>query len=137
MSSLRSRLDADQIIQEVYDSTTESLRTTGSPPIGGATEALQQDQLVELQAINQNTDTLETLATANNVSTASMDTKLSEIRDKLGYVLVTEPYDNIQMTYVGVTTKIDTVTYKLGVVAVVTLTLGYDGSDRLTSVTRS
>lgn len=123
MSSLRSRLDADQIIQEVYDSATESLRTSSAPPVGGATEALQQDQLVELQAINQNTDEIEP--------------KLDEIRDKIGAVLVTEPFDNIQITYVGATTNINTVTYRLGVTTVATLTLGYDGSDRLTSVTRS
>lgn len=112
MSSLRTRLDAAQVLQEVYDASTESLRTTSAPPVGGATEALQQDQLTELQAINTNTA-------------------------KIGASLITEPYDNIALTYVGVTTKIDTVTYKLGATTVATLTLNYDGSDRLTSVTRS
>lgn len=123
MSSLRTRLDAAQVLQEVYDSATESLRTSGAPPVGGATEVLQQDQLIELQAINQNTDEIEP--------------KLNEIKSKIGAVLITEPFDNIQITYVGITTNINTVTYKLGITTVATLTLGYDGSDRLTSVTRS
>lgn len=36
MSSLRTRLDAAQVLQEVYDSATESLRTSGAPPVGGS-----------------------------------------------------------------------------------------------------
>lgn len=54
--------------------------------------------------------------------------------------LVTVPFDYIELAYVGATTDIDTVIYKSGGAAgttVATLTLGYDGSDRLTSVTKS
>jgi hypothetical protein len=57
--------------------------------------------------------------------------------------LVTEPYDYIATTYVAAGNgagQIETVTYKsggAGGTTVATLTLAYDGSDRLTSVTKS
>lgn len=54
--------------------------------------------------------------------------------------LVTSKYDYISTTYVGATTRLNTVVYKLGGPSgtiVATLTMGYDGSDRLISVTRS
>jgi hypothetical protein len=57
-----------------------------------------------------------------------------------GGSLVTETYDNIALTYVtsgnGIG-EIETVTYKLGATPVATLTLAYDGSDRLSTVTKS
>lgn len=54
--------------------------------------------------------------------------------------LVTEAHDYVEITYVGATTNISTTVYKLGGAAgavVATLTMAYDGSSRLTSVTRS
>lgn len=54
--------------------------------------------------------------------------------------LVSGSYDYISTTYVGATTNINTVVYKLGGASgtiVATLTMGYDGSNRLISVTRS
>lgn len=54
--------------------------------------------------------------------------------------LVTEAHDYVEITYVGITTNINTTVYKLGGAAgtvVATLTMAYDGSNRLTSVTRS
>lgn len=51
--------------------------------------------------------------------------------------LVPEAYDEVITTYVGATTKINTVVYKLATVTVGTLTFSYDGSDRLISVVRS
>lgn len=54
-----------------------------------------------------------------------------------GAKLIPFDHDEIVTTYVGVTSKIDTVTYKLATVTVATLTMSYDGSDRLTSVVRS
>ncbi len=54
--------------------------------------------------------------------------------------LVPVEYDYISLTYVGATDNVATVTYKTGgsggaTVAVLTLT--YDGSSRITSVTRA
>lgn len=51
--------------------------------------------------------------------------------------LVPEAYDEVITTYVGATTKINTVVYKLATVTVGTLTFSYDGSDRLIGVVRS
>jgi hypothetical protein len=57
--------------------------------------------------------------------------------------LVPEEYDYIALTYVGAGPgmgEISTVTYKVGGASgttVATLTLGYDGSNRLTSILRS
>lgn len=54
--------------------------------------------------------------------------------------LVSEDHDYLDITYVGATTDIDTVTYYSGGpggMVVATLTMGYDGSNRLTSVTRT
>lgn len=54
--------------------------------------------------------------------------------------LVPTEYDYVSLTYVGATDNIDTVTYKTGGAGgttVATLTLTYDGNDRITSVTRT
>lgn len=51
--------------------------------------------------------------------------------------LVPAVYDSITLTYVGTTDKIAIVVYKRAAVTVATLTLGYDGSDRLNSVVKA
>lgn len=67
-------------------------------------------------------------------------TELQDINSKSAAALVPEQHDYIALSYVGATTNIQTVTYKQGGpsgTTVATLTLVYDGFDRLTSVTRS
>jgi len=83
-----------------------------------------------------------TEATLLDVETNTLDTKTAVIAlsQKTASALVPEPFDYIIITYVGATTDIDTVVYKLGGAGgtlVATLTLGYDGSNRLSTVTRS
>lgn len=52
--------------------------------------------------------------------------------------LVPESYDEIDLTYTTPSsTDIATVTYKLATVTVATLTLSYDGNDRLTTVVKT
>jgi hypothetical protein len=51
--------------------------------------------------------------------------------------LVPVLYDQVVTTYVGATTDINTITYKQGGTTVATLTMTYDGSNRLTDVTRT
>jgi hypothetical protein len=46
-------------------------------------------------------------------------------------------HDEVVVTYVGATTLISTVVYKLATVTVATLTFSYDGSNRLIGVVRS
>lgn len=62
---------------------------------------------------------------------------LSSINDKIAGSLVPLEHDEIETTYVGATTDISTVTYKLAGTTVATLTLSYDGSNRLIGVVRS
>jgi DNA uptake protein ComE-like DNA-binding protein len=138
----------------VYPPTT--IDTTGL-----ATDTEQQAQTALLQDIENNTDGIEGTLTAiggyvdqieaaqttAQTSFDSMNTSLDNIEAdadalnaKLAAALVDEPHDYISMTYVGATTDINTVTYKLGGsggATVATLTMGYDGSNRLTSVTKS
>ena len=71
---------------------------------------------------------------------AATEATLSAFSAKTAAALVPEAFDYQDITYVGATTNIDTVVYKLGGAAgttVATLTLGYDGSNRLNSVTRT
>lgn len=56
------------------------------------------------------------------------------------YKLVPAQFDTIILTYVGLTENVQTAEYRQGGptgTIVATLTMGYDGSDRLTSVQRS
>ena len=80
------------------------------------------------------------LASAPLPTGAATEATLAAFSDKTASALVPEQFDYQDITYVGVTTNIDTVVYKLGGsggTTVATLTMGYDGSSRLTSVTRS
>lgn len=77
-----------------------------------------------------------------SVNTTGLATSAGQtaILNKMEAVLVTEPHDYRSITYVGASTRVSTVVYKLGGAGgttVATLTLAYDGSDRLTSVTKS
>lgn len=99
-------------------------------PVGGATAANQVLEIAQLTAINSNTAGLLT------------DTELraSPVAVSIAGSLVPEAFDYQDITYVGATTNINTVVYKSGGsggTVVATLTMGYDGSNRLTSVTRT
>jgi len=111
------------------------------------TNAILTDIEADLITIAGYVDGLEAGQTAGNATLTSIDTSLNNVEAdtlsmklKTASSLVSEPHDYIALTYVGITTDIATATYKLGGAAgtlVATLTLGYDGSNRLTSVTRS
>lgn len=80
----------------------------------------------------------------NDGSTKSLKVKdddaniaLTALVDKLPAGLVPAKFDQIVTTYVGATTDIATVVYKDATVTVATLTLSYDGSNRLVDVTRT
>lgn len=128
-----SKQDADQVLRLAYDDASKSIRTTGSAPVGGATEAKQDEQIVILQSIDTATNETSQNTLAGNAA-------LSQFSAKTASALVTVPYDNLSMTYVasgnGVG-EIETVIYKLGATIVATLTLAYDSQNRLTSVVRT
>lgn len=146
---------------------------------GSATEAKQDSQITELQAINTDMDTLVAVDYATQTTLAALLTELqlkadlsetqpvsaaslplptgastsanqttanaslSALENKLAASLVPEAYDHISLTYVAAGNgagEIETVVYRTGGGAgtiVATLTLAYDGSNRLLSVTRS
>ena len=77
---------------------------------------------------------------ATEASLAAAAADLAALNARTAGSLVPEEHDYIATTYVGATTDINTVTYKTGGAGgttVAVLTMGYDGSNRLTSVTRS
>lgn len=71
---------------------------------------------------------------------AATEATLATFSAKTAGALVPVAFDYQAITYVGATTDINTVTFKTGGsggTTVATLTMGYDGSNRLTSVTKT
>lgn len=103
---------------------------------GGATEAKQDVIITELQQIEADVE-------VGNVSLASIESDISDLNSRIAGNLVPETFDFIAITYVTVGNgigEIETVTYKTGGAGgttVAVLTLAYDSSDRLSTVTRS
>lgn len=151
-----SKQDAAQVLRLAFDDSTSSLRVTGSAtpgsmtvdqadgsllhvtvdasalPTGAATEVKQDDQIAQLADIQTAVENIDT-----NTQGKATEATLSSFSSKTASGMVTVPFDEQVIAYVGATTDVDTVTYKnLGAtVAVVTLT--YDGQQRLTGVVRS
>lgn len=104
-------------------------KVTAVDTTGKATEAKQDNIITELQSLNTSTDNIEADIDALNA--------------RLAGNLVPETFDFIALTYVAAGNgagEIETVTYRTGGAAgsiVATLTLAYDASDRISSVTRS
>ncbi len=78
---------------------------------------------------------------ANQVLRQSYDDSAEALKVLgVGGTLVPEKYDKIELTYVaaGVAAgEVETVTYSLDSTDIATLTLGYNGSGQLTTVTRT
>lgn len=73
-------------------------------------------------------------------SGAATEATLAAFSAKTAGAFVPEAFDYSSITYVGATTDIDTVTFKsggAGGTTVAVLTMGYDGSNRLNSVTKT
>ncbi len=68
---------------------------------------------------------------------AATEATLAAFSTKSAAGFVPEAFDETVITYVGATTRIDTVVYKLAAATVATLTLSYDGSDRLDGVVKT
>ena len=88
----------------------------------------------ELSTLNS-TD-FSTSTKQDTVITTLGDIK-SELAAKLSGSLAPVEYDEVVTTYVGATSSISTVVYKLASATVKTLTFTYDGSDRLSNVVAS
>jgi hypothetical protein len=105
----------------------------------GATDAQTQrvvvanDQTIPISASSL---PLPTGAATSALQTTGNST-LSSFSAKSGASMVAVAHDEVVVTYVGATTLISTVVYKLATVTVATLTFSYDGSNRLIGVVRS
>ncbi len=94
---------------------------------------------IDGNVIKADTDNVTVVSSALPTGAATEAT-LAAFSDKTAGSLVPEAFDYQEIAYVGASTDIDTVIYKTGGAAgstVATLTMGYDGSGRLETVTRS
>lgn len=134
---------------------------SSSSSTGGATAANQVLEIADLDAINTKTPALgqAVMASSSPVVIASNQTAVpvsaaslplpsgaateatqSAFSAKSASSDVHEAYDYRAFTYVAATQKIDTITYKSGGSGGTTValqTFAYDGSDRLTSITKT
>jgi hypothetical protein len=72
-----------------------------------------------------------------STSNGALETTQLAFSAKSASAFVNVPFDETVITYVGATTNIATVVYKLAAATVQTLTLTYDGSNRLIDVLKS
>lgn len=119
-------------------------------PTGAATAANQVTEIASLASIDsklanpmpvtgtfwQATQPISTvsLPLPSGASTSALQTTLNT---KSASAFINNPFDETVITYVGATTDISTVVYKLASVTVNTLTMSYDGSNRLTGVVKT
>ena len=68
---------------------------------------------------------------------AATQATLNTLTTKSASAFVTVAFDETIITYVGATDRINTITYRLAASTVATLTMSYDGSNRLTGVVRT
>ena len=149
---LLSTIDIDQ---STPGTTNGVVVNSSALPTGAATSANQTTANASLSSIDSKltsplavtgplTDT-QLRATAVPVSAASLplptgaatEATLSAFSTKSQAGLVPEAFDEQVITYVGATDRINTVVYKLATVTVATLTMSYDGSDRLSGVVKT
>jgi len=74
---------------------------------------------------------------ATEVTLSAVATDVQALVNKLPAGLVPEAFDELVIGYIGSTTDISSVTYKLASVTVAVLTLSYDGQNRLNGVVKT
>lgn len=130
---ITSKQDANQVLKLAFDDATQSLRITGSSIPGSMT--VDQTDGSKLHV------TVDSSALPTGAATeAKQDGQISALDSlavKSASGMVTVPFDEQVITYVGATTDVNQVIYKNARVTVATVTLSYDGNGRLTGVVRS
>lgn len=114
-------------------------------PTGAATAAKQDTGNTSLASIDSkltNPLPISGTVTANagtNLNTSALNLQATQLvfSNKSASAFINSPFDETVITYVGATTNISTVVYKLATVVVNTLTMTYDGSNRLIDVVKS
>lgn len=72
-----------------------------------------------------------------NTSALSLEATQTAFSAKSMSAFINAPFDETVISYVGATTRINTVIYKLAAVTINTLTMTYDGSNRLIDVVKT
>lgn len=100
-------------------------------PTGAATESTLSSLNAKVTAVNTGAVVVSSSALPSGAATEAT------IAARLSGSFVPHAYDEVVITYVGASTDIDTIVYKLASSTVKTLTMSYDGSDRLSGVVAS
>lgn len=127
-------------------SSNASVGTNGSPIPTSSTEIGGKNGSGNLTPVsvdasgNVNVNVVTSPLPAGSATAANQVTEIDLITSKLSGSLVPVAFDEIDMTYVAAgpgTGQVATAVYKLASATVKTLTMSYDGSDRLISVVAS
>lgn len=131
----------DVASQTKQDEQTALLTDIEANTAASATESTLSALDAKVVAVDTGAVVVASSALPSGASTeAKQDaqtTILSSLDTKLAGSLAPVAYDEIVQNYVGSTTNLDTVLYKLSGVTVKTLTFSYDGSGRLSGVVAS
>jgi hypothetical protein len=114
--------------------TTETQLTASTANIGDV-DVLTLP--VTYGAGNTDASTQRVVISTDQVAVPVSNSDITALNQRLGGALVPVKYDELVISYVGATTDISTVVYKLATVTVATVTLSYDGSSRLIGVVRT
>jgi hypothetical protein len=117
--------------------TTDVSKDTVTP---ANSKLLPTENLIAQASLSSIDGKFTTLNATDFATSAKQDTSnnlLTALDSKLAGSLAPVEHDEVGLSYVGATTDISTVTYKLAGNPVATLTLTYDGSNRLIGVVRS
>ena len=121
------------------DTTNLATQATLASVLADTTSIAAEDFATQttLAAVLADTTSIAAEDFATQTTLAAQAADLSLLEDRLAGSLAPVEHDEVITTYVGATTRISTVTYRLATVTVLTLTFSYDGSDRLTGVVAS
>lgn len=133
LNSPITTLDAAQIIQREFDIANDAQRVnivtgtvTASNPSVGLNGSPVPTSSTEVAGKDD----------SGNLTPLHVDTS-GNLNVLIKSSLVSLAYDEIVIAYVGATTDISSVTYKLATATITTLTFSYDGSSRLIDVVKT
>lgn len=142
LQNIEADVEANTTLLTSIDGKDFATETTLSALDGKVTTVDTSDVTVSSSALPTGAATSANQTTAN-ASLSNLETDLGLLEDRLAGALVPEEFDYIALTYVAAGNgqgEVETATYRSGGASgtvVATLTLAYDASDRLSTVTRS
>jgi len=140
-ASTEATLSAVQSAVDSLDTKTIAVDTgnvtvvASALPTGATTEATLSALNTKVTVIDTGAVTITSSALPTGAATeATLSTLQTTVTARLAGSLTPVAYDQVVQAYVGATTRLATVVFKLATVTVRTLTFTYDGSDRLINV---